>query len=127
VTRALQGSLWEELQRNGDLQSVSEFDISELESLFPAAVPKSDDSSKSERRKSLGSKPEKVHLIELRRANNTEIMLTKVKMPLSDLVSAALALDQSTLDVDQVENLIKFCPTKEEMELLKVHICTMLL
>jgi len=65
-------------------------------------------------------------------------MLTKVKMPLSDLVvrmlavqkiwklesrysvisdmvitidflqSAALALDQSTLDVDQVENLIKF-------------------
>ena len=84
-------------------------------------------------------------------------MLTKVKMPLSDLVvrmlavqkiwkleslysvisdmvitidflqSAALALDQSTLDVDQVENLIKFCPTKEEMELLKVHISTMLL
>ncbi|ONM24943.1 Formin-like protein 20 [Zea mays] len=119
VTRALQGSLWEELQRNTDSQSVSEFDVSELESLFPAAVPKSDDSSKSERRKSLGSKPEKVHLIELRRANNTEIMLTKVKMPLSDLVSAALTLDQSTLDVDQVENLIKFCPTKEEMELLK--------
>jgi hypothetical protein len=94
--------------------------LSELESLFPAAVPKPNDSSKSDsRRKSLGSKPEKVHLIELRRANNTEIMLTKVKMPLPDLVSAALALDQSTLDVDQVENLIKFCPTKEEMELLK--------
>ena len=35
--------------------------------------------------------------------------------------SAALALDDSILDVDQVENLIKFCPTKEEMELLKVH------
>jgi formin 2 len=45
--------------------SVSEFDISELESLFPAAVPKSDDSSKSERRKSLGSKPEKVHLVSI--------------------------------------------------------------
>ena len=43
------------------------------------------------------------------------------------LQSAALALDQSTLDVDQVENLIKFCPTKEEMELLKVHISIMLL
>lgn len=40
--------------------------------------------------------------------------------------SAALALDQSTLDVDQVENLIKFCPTKEEMELLKVSISAML-
>lgn len=31
-----------------------------------------------------------------------------------------LALEDSALDVDQVENLIKFCPTKEEMELLKV-------
>ncbi|KAK8943415.1 Formin-like protein 20 [Platanthera guangdongensis] len=46
-------------------------------------------------------------------------MLTKVKMPLPDLMSAALALDESVLDVDQVDNLIKFCPTKEEMELLK--------
>ncbi|RWW01374.1 hypothetical protein GW17_00035589, partial [Ensete ventricosum] len=58
-------------------------------------------------------------LIDLRRANNTEIMLTKVKIPLSDFVSAALAMDDSFLDVDQVENMIKFCPTKEEMELLK--------
>ncbi|KAK8545316.1 hypothetical protein V6N12_026152 [Hibiscus sabdariffa] len=30
-----------------------------------------------------------------------------------------LALEESALDIDQVENLIKFCPTKEEMELLK--------
>ncbi|MCL7023967.1 hypothetical protein MKW94_019672 [Papaver nudicaule] len=75
---------------------------------------KSDD-----RRKSVGAKPDKVHLIDLRRANNTEIMLTKVKMPLPDMVNAALAMDESVLDVDQVENLIKFCPTKEEMEQLK--------
>ncbi|XP_074579301.1 formin-like protein 5 [Curcuma longa] len=120
VTRAVQGSLWAELQRSGDASSASEFDVSELESLFSTAVPKADDSSKSDgRRKSVGSKSDKVHLIELRRANNTEIMLTKVKMPLPDMMSAALALDDSILDVDQVENLIKFCPTKEEMELLK--------
>lgn len=37
--------------------------------------------------------------------------------------NAALAMDESVLDVDQVENLIKFCPTKEEMELLKVELC----
>lgn len=67
----------------------------------------------------MGSKTDKVHLIDLRRANNTEIMLTKVKMPLPDMMAAVLAMDESVLDVDQVENLIKFCPTKEEMELLK--------
>jgi len=33
---------------------------------------------------------------------------------------AVLALDSLVLDIDQVENLIKFCPTKEEMEMLKV-------
>ncbi|KAL7160892.1 hypothetical protein ACSBR2_041520 [Camellia fascicularis] len=33
--------------------------------------------------------------------------------------NAVLALDSSALDIDQVENLIKFCPTKEEMTMLK--------
>ncbi|PNY07481.1 formin-like protein 20-like, partial [Trifolium pratense] len=123
VTRALQGSLWEELQRHGELQIAPEFDVSELEKLFSANVPKPTDSSGKPggRRKSTGSKPEKVHLVDLRRANNTEIMLTKVKMPLPDMMAAVLALDDSVLDVDQVENLIKFCPTKEEMELLKAY------
>ncbi|KAK6148579.1 hypothetical protein DH2020_019491 [Rehmannia glutinosa] len=98
-----------------------EFDVSELETLFSAIVPKSDAAGGKAggRRKSTGSKPDKVHLIDLRRANNTEIMLTKVKMPLPDMMAAALAMDESVLDADQVENLIKFCPTKEEMELLK--------
>ncbi|XP_022921382.1 formin-like protein 20 [Cucurbita moschata] len=120
VTRVLQGSLWEELQRYGEPQIAPEFDVSELESLFSANVPKPADGGKSGgRRKSVGSKSDKVHLIDLRRANNTEIMLTKVKMPLPDMMAAVLAMDESVLDVDQVENLIKFCPTKEEMELLK--------
>lgn len=33
---------------------------------------------------------------------------------------AALAMDESLLDADQIENLIKYCPAKEEMEVLKV-------
>ncbi|KAH1246426.1 Formin-like protein 20 [Glycine max] len=121
VTRALQGSLWDELQRRGDPQITQEFDVSEIEKLFSANVPKPADSDGKSggRRKSVGSKTDKIHLIDLRRANNTEIMLTKVKMPLPDIMAAVLAMDDSVLDVDQVENLIKFCPTKEEIELLK--------
>ncbi|KAE8670791.1 Formin-like protein 6 [Hibiscus syriacus] len=121
VTRAVQGSLWEELQRYGEDEIAPEFDVSEIETLFSAVVPKPADSGGKSGgpRKSAGSKPDKVHLIDLRRANNTEIMLTKVKMPLSDMMAAVLAMDDTVLDVDQVENLLKFCPTKEEMELLK--------
>ncbi|RYR20890.1 hypothetical protein Ahy_B03g066118 [Arachis hypogaea] len=50
---------------------------------------------------------------------DTKTNETKVKMPLPDMMAAVLAMDESVLDVDQVKNLIKFCPTKEEMELLK--------
>ncbi|VYS66196.1 unnamed protein product [Arabidopsis thaliana] len=58
-------------------------------------------------------------LIDQRRAFNTGIMLQKVEMPLPDMMAAVLAMDESVLDVDQIENLIRFCPTKEEMKLLK--------
>ncbi|KAF3446202.1 hypothetical protein FNV43_RR11381 [Rhamnella rubrinervis] len=123
LTRAMQGSLWAEAQKTDEASKAPEFDMSELESLFSTAAPNSELGStggKSKGRAS-GPKPEKVQLIELRRAYNCEIMLSKVKMPLPDLMNSALALDDSALDVDQVENLIKFCPTKEEMELLKSY------
>ncbi|EYU34415.1 hypothetical protein MIMGU_mgv1a007441mg [Erythranthe guttata] len=97
-----------------------EFDVSEIETLFSAAAPKTDSSGgKTGAKKPAGSKPVKVQLIDLKRAYNVEIMLTKVKMPLPDMMAAALAMDETILDADQVENLIKFCPKKEEMELLK--------
>lgn len=99
----------------------AEFDVSEIERLFSAQVakPAGAGGKSGDKKKAAGSKSEVIHLVDLRRANNTEIMLTKVKMPLPDMMAAALALDESVLDADQVENLIKFCPTKEEMELLK--------
>ncbi|XP_043695174.1 formin-like protein 18 [Telopea speciosissima] len=120
LTRAMQGSLWEETQKSGEAAKAPEIDMSELENLFSAAVPSSERGGSGEKSKrASGPKSDKVHLIELRRAYNCEIMLSKVKMPLPDMLSAVLTLDDSVLDVDQVDNLIKFCPTKEDMELLK--------
>lgn len=121
LTRAMQGSLWAEAQKPDEASKAPEFDMSELESLFAATVPNSNNGSTGGRsnRHALRTKSDKVNLIDLRRAYNCEIMLTKVKVPLSDLMSSVLALDDSALDIDQVENLIKFCPTKEEMEVLK--------
>ncbi|KAK8450873.1 hypothetical protein SEVIR_6G116000v4 [Setaria viridis] len=120
VTRAMHGSLWAESQKHDETLKAPVFDMSELENLFSAVQPSSDSrrSDKSGGRAS-GTKSEKIHLIDLRRANNCGIMLTKVKMPLPDLMSAILALDDTVLDADQVDNLIKFAPTKEEVELLK--------
>ncbi|KAK9076053.1 hypothetical protein SSX86_004386 [Deinandra increscens subsp. villosa] len=118
VTRAMQGSLWADTPKQEDQSSAPEIDISELESLFSAASV-SDKSKGGALRGAKISKPEKVQLVDLRRAYNCEIMLTKIKIPLPDMLNAILALDASALDIDQIENLIKFCPTKEEMETLK--------
>ncbi|RYR55319.1 hypothetical protein Ahy_A06g030558 [Arachis hypogaea] len=118
LTRVMQGSLWAETQKLDEASRTPEFDMSELESLFSATAPNSDANEGKSTLRS-GQKVDKVQLIELRRAYNCEIMLSKVKIPLADLMSSVLALDESALDIDQVENLIKFCPTKEEMELLK--------
>ncbi|KAB2627926.1 formin-like protein 6 [Pyrus ussuriensis x Pyrus communis] len=103
LTRAMHGSLWAEAQKADEATKPPEFDMKELESLFSAAAPNSENGN-------TGGKSEIYWFlqIELRRAYNCEIMLTKVKIPLPDLMSSVLALDDSALDIDQVENLIKF-------------------
>ncbi|KAL4285242.1 hypothetical protein GQ457_16G000460 [Hibiscus cannabinus] len=116
LTRVNQGSIWAEAQK----PEAAEFDMSELESLFAANSPTANRSKRGKANCSpFGRKADKVQLIELRRAYNCEIMLTKVKIPLPELTSSILALDDTALDPDQLENLIKYCPTKEEIELLK--------
>ncbi|KAK2398914.1 formin protein [Trifolium repens] len=122
LTRAMQGSLWAETQKLDEASRAPEFDMSELETLFSAATPSNNnEKGGNSNRRGSAQKPDKVQLIELRRAYNCEIMLTKVKIPLPDLMGHVLALDDSVLYVDQVENLIKFCPTKEEMDQLKAY------
>lgn len=119
LNRAVQGSLWAETQKSGDFSKAPEIDMSELESLFAAAMPNADVSNQRSGSRVSLQKVDKVNLIEHRRAYNCEIMLSKVKVPLHDLMTSVLSLEESALDVDQVDNLIKFCPTKEEIELLK--------
>ncbi|XP_023745435.2 formin-like protein 6 [Lactuca sativa] len=117
INRVGQGSLWAESEKSGEAARAPEIDMSELETLFSASNPNSDKATKAKSK--AANKPERVQLIDHRRAYNCEIMLSKVKSPLHELMEHVLNLDESAMDVDQVDKLIKFCPTKEEMELLK--------
>ncbi|GJS24143.1 formin-like protein 14 [Tanacetum coccineum] len=96
-----------------------EIDINELESLFSAAFVSDNAAIGGAPRGSKINKPEKVQLVDFRRAYNYEIMLTKIKIPLPDILNVVLALDATALDIDQVENLIKLCPTKEKVPLVE--------
>ncbi|KAE9604519.1 putative C2 domain, formin, FH2 domain, protein-tyrosine phosphatase [Lupinus albus] len=119
LSKAVKGSLWDETQKSDEASKAPEIDMSELENLFSAPVPSKGHAKKSNIQNSVGPKSDKVQLIDHTRAYNCEILLSKVKVPLQDLMSSVLALEESVLDTDQVENLMKFCPTKEEIEVLK--------
>ncbi|XP_026381249.1 formin-like protein 20 isoform X2 [Papaver somniferum] len=95
-TRVFPGSLWAEPQRSEEFESAPAFDVSELARLFSKPL----DTNKEEDKSGAG--------ISSPRPKRVKVHLT-----------AALAMDESVLDDDQVENLIKFCPTKEEMEQLE--------
>ncbi|XP_033138435.1 formin-like protein 20 isoform X2 [Brassica rapa] len=105
------------LQLINDLisDSAPEFDISELETLFSAKVQKPTDKSGNQ---PVWAIPETIQLINLKKAHNVEIILWRLKIPLRDIIAAVLAMDESIVDIDQIVNLTKFCPTKDEMELL---------
>ncbi|XP_024012614.1 formin-like protein 13 [Eutrema salsugineum] len=109
LTRAVTGSIWAETQMSGGASKAAEIDRKQLEICFPAAAPV---------QRAKPPKLEKVRLIESKRAYNCEIMLSNVKVPLQDLMYSVLNLEESALDADKVENLIKFCPTTEEIEKL---------
>ncbi|KAI3820860.1 hypothetical protein L1987_08410 [Smallanthus sonchifolius] len=121
VNRVVEGSLWEEFQTHEQPISAPEIDVAELEELFSNMSPKIACSKEALKRNASISMLEKVQLIDPLRANNTEIMLAEVKLPLHYIVDAVLAMDDTVIDVDQVENLLEFCPTKEETELLKSY------
>ncbi|KAJ3695440.1 hypothetical protein LUZ60_000817 [Juncus effusus] len=112
VSRAAQGSLWAETQPS----KAPEINFTELENLFAVNLP---DPKASSRRSAAAPKSEIVSLIEPNRARNCEIILKKLKIPFSEVTNAVLALDDSVLEVEQVDNIVKFCPTKEEIALLK--------
>nr|GEU86394.1 hypothetical protein [Tanacetum cinerariifolium] len=117
INKPIQGSLWAEAQKSGEASRGPEIDMSELETYFSATNPNSDKAAKFKAQ--TANKPETIQLIDNRRASNCEIMLSKVKTPLNELMEHVLALDNSAIDVEQVDNLIKFCPTEEEMKQIK--------
>ncbi|KAI3505478.1 hypothetical protein L1887_27609 [Cichorium endivia] len=113
-THALVGSLWDVSHNEGIQSRAPEIDISELESLF----------CKHKYRAHPGyeqHEPENTRLVHPERASDCEIVLHKIKLPVSDLMGAILQLDSHAVTVDQVYNLIEICPTNEEMEMLKSY------
>lgn len=54
-------------------------------------------------------------LLDLRRAQNASIMLSRFKMTTSQLCAAVMSLDAGVLSLDDVTSLTQYVPTAEEV------------
>ena len=106
----------------------STFDISALDALFAqlpgadAAKPKAG-GPRTPGRRSVGGRGI-VTLLELKRASNVEIMLSKLggTRNVDDITGAVASLDASYLTTDHIEAMLRYIPTSDEVALLKRYV-----
>ncbi|EMD40584.1 hypothetical protein CERSUDRAFT_102967 [Gelatoporia subvermispora B] len=99
-----------------DVSTDTTFDLEDLESTFSIDTSKSTDSQLSV------TSPKKASvttLLDITRANNVAIMLSRIKLSLPGIRSALLQLDDEILSVDDLRAISKQLPTSEEITRLK--------
>jgi hypothetical protein len=66
-----------------------------------------------------GGRTRTVHLVDLKRANNVGILLSRLKVPLSHVRNSLEQLDPATLSLENARALRKLAPSPDEIEILK--------
>lgn len=108
----------------------SSFDINALDALFaqlpgadaPSPKPRVSGSPGTPGRRALGRGI--VTLLELKRASNIEIMLSKLGAARSvdDVTAAVAQLDASLLTPDHIDGMLRFIPTSDEVKILQRYV-----
>ena len=92
--------------KHGELPTI-EFDTEEVETMFKAVESQRNDGKGAASKRP--KKPELVTLLDPKRENNCGIALAHIKLPVTQIVAALLAVDPSMLDpdLDEAVNLIE--------------------
>ena len=71
----------------------------------------------------IGERPKELSVVDGRRAQNLNILLSRYKLSEEDIRTIVLSMDrEKKMDKDMVEQLLKYVPTSAEKELLESHI-----
>ncbi|XP_041132548.1 disheveled-associated activator of morphogenesis 1-like isoform X2 [Polyodon spathula] len=113
----LEGTLWTEVD---DAKVFKVLDLDDIEKTFSAyqrqqKEPDNDDT--------LGSrKVKELSVIDGRRAQNCNILLSKLRLTNEEIKRAILTMDeQEDISKDMLEQLLKFVPEKSDIDLLEEH------
>ncbi|XP_068608354.1 disheveled-associated activator of morphogenesis 1-like [Brachionichthys hirsutus] len=110
-----EGTIWKEID---DLKVFEVLDLEELQRTFsayqkPQKTAEDDQTSK---------KVKELSVIDGRRAQNCNILLSRLKMANEEIRHAILSMDEhEDLPKDMLEQLLKFVPEKSDIELLEEH------
>ncbi|KAM9466291.1 disheveled-associated activator of morphogenesis 1-A [Clarias gariepinus] len=111
----LEGTLWTELD---DIRVFKILDLEDIERTFSAyqrQLKESDDDATIKKVKELS-------VIDGRRAQNCNILLSRLKLTNDEIKKAIMSMDeQEDLPKDMLEQLLKFIPEKSDIDLLEEH------
>uniref|UniRef100_A0A8C6SJ90 Dishevelled associated activator of morphogenesis 1b n=1 Tax=Neogobius melanostomus TaxID=47308 RepID=A0A8C6SJ90_9GOBI len=115
-TNKLEGTVWMDVD---DARVFKILDLEDIEKTFSAYQRQQKEAEDD----TLGSKKVKeLSLIDGRRAQNCNILLSRLKLSNEEIKRAILTMDeQEDLPKDMLEQLLKFIPEKSDVDLLEEH------
>lgn len=117
--RELQGTLWLEIDES---KTIKQLDFADFDKNFSAYQKKGNDESDDSYGSFKQQKPRELTVIDGRRAQNCNILLSKLKVTNEEISKAILTMDSAEIiPKDLLEQLLKYVPTPEEVSLLEEH------
>ncbi|XP_028398626.1 disheveled-associated activator of morphogenesis 1-like [Dendronephthya gigantea] len=114
----IKGTVWTEID---DSKVHQVMDFNDFDRMF-SAYQKNDQKDGPDERFASQSKNKELSLIDSRKAQNCQILLSKLKTSNEDLAKAVLSMDKDQeLSVEMLEQMLKFVPTTQEKNLLNDH------
>uniref|UniRef100_A0A7N8X4D1 Dishevelled associated activator of morphogenesis 1a n=1 Tax=Mastacembelus armatus TaxID=205130 RepID=A0A7N8X4D1_9TELE len=116
----LEGTIWKEID---DLKVFKVLDLEEFQRTFSAyQKPQVTQTECAEDEQTYAKKVKELSVIDGRRAQNCNILLSRLKLTNEEIRHAILTMDeQEDLSKDMLEQLLKFVPAKTDIELLEEH------
>uniref|UniRef100_A0A673I1D9 Disheveled-associated activator of morphogenesis 1-like n=1 Tax=Sinocyclocheilus rhinocerous TaxID=307959 RepID=A0A673I1D9_9TELE len=112
----LEGTVWLDLD---DIRVFKQLDLEDIEKTFSAYQRQQ---KESEDDTVTSKKVKELSVIDGRRAQNCNILLSKLKLSNEEIKRAILTMDeQEDLPKDMLEQLLKFVPEKSDVDLLEEH------
>jgi len=116
----LKGTFWTEID---DSEVISRIDFREIDVTFSAFQKKEKEQEDEEDfHKKQTYQPKELSFIDNRRAQNCQILLSKIKLSNDEIVEAIYSMDSDDkLSKDMLEQMLKFVPSPDEQHLLDGH------